>query len=70
MKFRGTEVPVCCLVTESFLYSAFSHGSPLDWKTDLLMKVGAYSVTGEWAGVRIQVTFLNIALVDTAKFRQ
>lgn len=30
MKFTGTEVPVCCLVTESFLYSAFSHGSPLD----------------------------------------
>lgn len=28
MKFRNTEVPVCCLVTESFLYSAFSHDSP------------------------------------------
>lgn len=27
-KFRNTEVPVCCLVTESFLYSAFSHDSP------------------------------------------
>ena len=42
MTFRSTEVPVCCLV----LYSAFSHGSPFRLKDSLLMKVGAYSVTG------------------------